>query len=90
MDGILPYNQYSFLILFDVTPFFPFANDKQVIMSNEAVEELIPNMERQLEMITKWLRDSGLIVNKEKTEACLFYKRDHATITLTINNKLKF
>ena len=26
--------------------------------------------------------------NEEKTEACLFYKRDHPTIALTINNKI--
>ena len=39
-------------------------------------------------MITKWLRDSGLVVNDEKTETCLFYKRDHPTITLNINNKI--
>ena len=38
-------------------------------------------------MITKWLKDSGLIVNEEKTEICLFYKRDHPTIELTINEK---
>ena len=48
---------------------------------------LIVNMERRLEMITKWLRDSGLIVNDEKTEVCLFYKREHPTVSLTINNK---
>ena len=44
-------------------------------------------MERRLEMITKWLRDSGLVVNDEKTEVSLFHKRDHQTVTLTINVK---
>ena len=39
-------------------------------------------------MMTKWLRDSGLVVNEEKTETCLFYKRDHPTIALRINNKV--
>ena len=39
-------------------------------------------------MITKWLRDSGLVVNDDKTEICLFFKRDHAPINLTINNKI--
>ena len=44
-------------------------------------------MERRLEMITKWLKDSGLIVNEEKTEICLFHKRDHQTVIVTINGK---
>ena len=39
-------------------------------------------------MLTKWLKDSGLVVNAEKTEICLFLKRDHPTVNLTINGKL--
>ena len=45
-------------------------------------------MERSIEMITKWLRDSVLVVNDDNTEICLFFKRDHAPINLTINNKI--
>ena len=28
-------------------------------------------MERRQEMMAKWLKDSGLMANEEKTEACL-------------------
>ena len=64
-----------------------FADDKQIMECNSNLEVLINNMKQKLEMIIKWLKDSGLVVNDEKTETCLFYKRDHATITLNINNK---
>ena len=50
------------------------------------MEALIANLERKLEMITKWLKDSGLVVNEDKTETCLFYKRDHPTVEITINS----
>ena len=30
-------------------------------------------MERTIEMMTKWLKDSGLTVNETKAEICLFY-----------------
>ena len=43
-------------------------------------------MERKLEMITKWLKDSGLKVNKSKTEICLFHRNDTQIITLTLHN----
>ena len=33
-----------------------------------AIPELISDMEQSLESITKWLRDSGLVVNQKKTE----------------------
>ena len=35
-------------------------------------------------MITKWLRDSGLVVNEGKTEICLFHKHDQRKITIKI------
>ena len=42
-------------------------------------------MEKRLEMMTKWLKDSGLTVNEAKTEVCLFYARDHPVINLRVN-----
>ena len=43
-------------------------------------------MKQTLENITKWLKDSELTVNDQKTELCLFNKRDIHSETLTINN----
>ena len=42
----------------------------------------------KLEMMIKWLRGSSLVVNDEKTEVCLFFKRDHVPINLSISNKV--
>ena len=42
----------------------------------------------KLAMITKWLKDSGLVVNESKTELCLFHKNDQPTITIRIANSL--
>ena len=38
----------------------------------------------RLEMITKWLKDSGLVVNESKTEVCLFHKHDKPKITVRV------
>ena len=47
-------------------------------------------MQTKLELITKWLRDSGLKVNDSKTEICLFHRKDHPPISLNLNgNNLK-
>ena len=43
-------------------------------------------MLNKLEIMTNWLRDSGLIVNESKTELCLFYKVNHIPIDIVINN----
>ena len=38
----------------------------------------------RLEMITKWLKDSGLVVNESKTEVCLFHRNDKPKITINV------
>ena len=35
-------------------------------------------------MITKWLRDSGLVVNESKTEVCLFHKNDPPKVSIKL------
>ena len=72
--------------LLDLTRMTLFADDNYIIRSNCNLEALIEDMKETLEMITKWLKDSGLKVNDNKTEACLFYIRDHPPVEITINN----
>ena len=47
---------------------------------------LIANLEKRLEMITKWLKDSGLIVNESKTEVCLFHSNEQPLFTIRLQN----
>ena len=56
------------------------------MMEGIDLNQLILDMQKKIEAMTKWLRDSGLTVNEAKTECCLFYKNDHQLINLTINN----
>ena len=51
------------------------------------LSELITEMKESLELIIKWLKDSGLKVNDEKMEVCLFYRNDTPPITITFNSK---
>ena len=44
-------------------------------------------MENKIDLIIKWLKDSGLKVNETKTELCLFYLKDTLVIEITINNE---
>ena len=72
--------------LFDMTPFHAFADDNQIITSSHDINQIKTDMEAKLEIMTKWLRESGLIVNEQKTELCLFHKSPQAAIDIVINN----
>ena len=55
-----------------------FADDNYIIHWNKHRVELIIQTKNTLELIIRWMKDSGLNVNDAKTETCIF--------TLTINN----
>jgi hypothetical protein len=43
-------------------------------------------MEKSLEAMTRWLRNSGLKVQEAKSEVCLFYKKELTPIKVTVCN----
>ena len=51
-------------------------------------EELKTKMETSLDTIINWMRASGLKVNEEKTELCLFYRTMPPSLTLQIGNQM--
>ena len=69
--------------LYEITMF---ADDNFPLSSNSDINILISEFEHKLTTITKWLKDSGLKINENKTELCLFHKNDHAPVTISLNN----
>ena len=50
------------------------------------VVTLIDNLEQRLEMIVKWLKGSGLVVNESKTEICLFHTNGQRQIRIKLQD----
>ena len=74
--------------LFDLAKMTKFADDNFIIRYCKVLSDLIDDMKQCLEMIIKWLKDSGLKVNDSKTEICLFHKADAHQINLEINGNI--
>ena len=72
--------------LFDLKKMSNYADDNFIIRFNKTISVLINDMEKSLEAITKWLKKSGLKVNENKTEACLFHRTSNIKVTITVNN----
>ena len=70
--------------LFDLANLTNFADDNFIVGWNKLLPALIDDMEKTLEMIIKWLKDSGLEVNEGKTEVCLFHRNDQPLITIKL------
>ena len=54
--------------LLDLTDITLFADDNYALVWNKCKESVHREMQEKLELITTWLRNSGLKVNEEKTE----------------------
>jgi hypothetical protein len=67
--------------LFDQETFLAFAHDTFIAIIEHSLKRLI-NEENSLEAMTKWLQQSGLVINPYKTEICLFHKRNSRPITI--------
>ena len=72
--------------LFDLAKMTLFADDNYLISWNKTIQQLIIDMQKILESVTKWLRQSGLKVNDSKTELCLFHRKDQAPISIKLAN----
>ena len=73
--------------LFDIVPMLAFADDSYRVEINKNKTDLVKNMEKSLEATTKWLKKSGLKVNNEKTDMCLFYKHDTTPVNIMVGDQ---
>jgi hypothetical protein len=61
-----------------------FVDDNFAILWNWTIDELIVDLEKELKMIIKWVKDSGLVVNNIKTELCLFHRNDQNQVLVNV------
>jgi hypothetical protein len=62
-----------------------YADDSYLIRSNKSKEIALQRLKFQMQKVEKWLTDSGLKVNVEKTEIVIFHKTDTAVSSLELN-----
>ena len=74
--------------LFDLTDLSNFADDNFILTFAKNKEDAITLMKNKLNLITAWLSNSGLKVNEQKTEICLFHRKDTPPIEINLNNNV--
>jgi hypothetical protein len=63
-------------------------NDNFIVWWNKVLSKMIVDLKKDLEMIVKWLKDSGLVVNSSKTDLCLFHRNDQPEVHVRISGSL--
>ena len=73
--------------LVDFTDITLFADDNYAVVWNNNMDSLKVDVQTKLQLITTWLKHSGLKVNEGKTEMCLFHRKDNPPVTIIFSNK---
>jgi hypothetical protein len=55
-----------------------------VVRYNVNLQALVAELEINLRIVISWLRDSGLKVNENKTEICLFHQLDLRRVSVNV------
>jgi hypothetical protein len=76
---VSPLSEIEFLLNFADYNFIP--------RFNNCREALITDVQNSLQTITKWPSNSGLLINKSKTEMCIFSKHGIEPITIRLQNE---
>ena len=74
------------LPLFDLTDLSNFADDNFALTWNTCKQTAQKQMQNKLELITCWLKESGLKVNKEKPKSVCSTKKGTNSIEITLNS----
>ena len=62
--------------VFDQEDLFAFADDTFILRMGTNVSFAVNKMEVSIAAIIKWMRQSGLKINENKSEVCTFYKHE--------------
>ena len=73
--------------IFEIKDRFAFADDTFIPRIGNNMDVLIEVMERSMEKIITWMKHSGLKINENKTEICVFHKSNVAPIRIRIGNE---
>ena len=71
--------------MYDIEKITCFADDGFSIESSHDRNVLVEKIETRITNVSNWYRQSGLKINEAKTCLCLFYYKDAAPITITLN-----
>ena len=72
--------------LFDLFDLINYADDNYIGDENEHLATAMLNLKLKTVGICDWLTNSGLKINEEKTQICIFYRRNVMCKTFTIKN----
>jgi len=71
--------------MFEIINATSFADDSYIGDNDYNLEVLVQKLQNQTTVLTNWFKASGLVVNEDKTEFCLFHKTQKPKSQFTLN-----
>ena len=74
--------------IYELTLLTTFADDNYLHEFDKDLMATIGKVKMKAELVINWLRNSGMKVNTDKTELCIFSNNDMKSITINIDNEM--
>ena len=73
--------------IYELEDMISYADDSYIISGEKTKEASKIVLEKSINVVANWLKNSGMKVNVEKTEIVVFYKNDTAALDITVLGK---
>ena len=74
--------------LYKIEKITTFADDNYAVATGKNKKTVLEELKKKVEIIIKWLKDSGLKVNESKTELCIFHRTENTEGRLVIDDAM--
>ena len=74
--------------LYKIQKITTFADDNYAVAIGKNKKTVLEELKKKVEIIIKWLKDSGLKVNESKTELCIFHRTENTEGRLVIDDAM--
>jgi len=72
--------------MFELADVSSFADDSYLSESGPDLNDVINRLKTKTELLVKWFKDSGMVVNENKTEFCVFHRTKKEVRNMRIND----
>ena len=72
--------------IYDLEDLITYADDNYLGTENTFLSIALAETKRKIVAVSCWLKKSGLKINDQKTEICIFHRKEKASATIKINN----
>ena len=72
--------------IYEIEALTTYADDNYIGAENKILAKALDEIKLKINNVSQWLTQSGLKINDQKREICIFHRKEKVAVTININN----